>query len=374
MRRLRAGVVGLALLTVACEGVMDPIFDSTDPPRDLDGWYYDGAVELHWRLGSRWNGEAFRVFGKRSSAAQYSFLAEVTSCGAGVCAYRDLNVLPDVTYEYYVAAVSGDGTEVASERSVEVYVPPDERPATPQGLTAVGLDGAVYLHWIPLPRVDQQVWTYRVHEFVSESHGFAVGAGYSSSFLIEAPNGVTRAYSVSAVDQYGRESPRSHRVTSTPRLDYVGEYIYSRSDVLDSSGFRFRASEDSVAVMSSDDPDRHFALDGDSLALWLVPGPGAGVNEPRPTSALKCGPGADGDCVSWERAPTRGYSSQAIEAVAGYTYMFRVPGEKGVMHYASVRISTLAVDQEGRSFIIFDWAYQTQAGNPSLLRAGGSSR
>ena len=51
--------------------------------------------------------------------------------------------------------------------------------------------------------------------------------------------------------------------------------------------------------------------------------------------------------------------------------MFHVPGDDGQMRYGAVRTSHSGGCQEGY-IIIFDWAYQTQAGNPQLSLSGGS--
>ena len=48
------------------------------------------------------------------------------------------------------------------------------------------------------------------------------------------------------------------------------------------------------------------------------------------------------------------------------TYVLRVVGDDGALHYGTVRVTLLGFDQEGAALMIFDWAYQLQAGNPNL--------
>ena len=93
----------------------------------------------------------FRVYGKREPATPSTFfIAEVTSCIDGGCVYRDVNVVPRVTYEYYVSAFDADtGLETATPEAVEpstcrIPIPP----AVPEVVvTSVALDNSAYIHW-----------------------------------------------------------------------------------------------------------------------------------------------------------------------------------------------------------------------------------
>ena len=44
-------------------------------------------------------------------------------------------------------------------------------------------------------------------------------------------------------------------------------------------------------------------------------------------------------------------------------------GDDGQLHYGSLRVALLGVDQDNRDVMVFDWAYQPQAGNPALAPA-----
>ena len=46
--------------------------------------------------------------------------------------------------------------------------------------------------------------------------------------------------------------------------------------------------------------------------------------------------------------------------------MLRVRGDDGQSHYAAIRVTLLGSDQAGLGIMIFDWAYQLQAGSPEL--------
>lgn len=372
---LLAAVAACALQACDDDFGITYVADQPDAPRDLAASYYNRGVDLSWRLGPDWNGESFRVYGKRVSDADYFFIAEVTSCIDSLCVYRDINVRAGVSYEYYVAAVDPDtGVETPGDRAVEVWVPEPVPPPVPERLRTVALDGAAYLHWDDSPALEDDFLAYRVYASADDGY-YLVGETDSPGFVdLLATNGRTTSYFVTSLDDQGHESDGSEAVGCTPRLDYAGEIMYAHDDVPSASGFRFQESEDVQAVMAGDSEDRHFRLERDERGLWMTPGPRARIHpESRWTTSLKCGPGADPDCESWEVAPRSGYSSARAALDAGYTYMFRVPGDDGETRFGALRATIIGVDQQGDELIVFDWAYQTQPGNPQLSRTDGSS-
>lgn len=361
---LALGVAGVLALG-ACDGQLTFLTDDPDAPRDLAALYYNLGVDLTWRMGPRWDGESFRVFGKRTSDIDYFFIAEVTSCIESECVYRDINVRGGASYEYYVAAVDVDsGLETPSDHAVEVWVPDPVPPAVPERLETVALDGAAYIRWDDAPANEEDFLAYRIYAS-AEGGYFLVGETDSPGFVdFLAENGYTTTYFVTSLDDQGHESDGSEAVDCTPRLDYTGDVMYTHQDVPAASGFRFQELEDAQAVMAGDSERRHFRLEADARGLWMVPGPNARIYpESRWTTTLKCGPAADSDCESWELAPTSGYTSARVALDPGFTYMFRVPGDDGDTRFGALRATITGVDQEGAELIVFDWAYQTQAGN-----------
>ena len=363
----------LVMSAGGCEGAFVVTANPPAPPENLEGEYYAHGVDLYWQMGSGWDGEAFRVYGRRTADADYFLIAEVTSCTEGECLYRDINVRPDHTYEYYVAAADPDsGEESAGDYSVEVFVPLPIPPPVPDEVEAVALDDAVYLRWSTNSTTAEDFVAWRVYYTGDDGYQY-LGDTDSPGFIdLLATNGNTATYYVTSLDHHGHESDPSAFVETTPRPDYTSEIMYPYESNPEASGFRFRETDAVEAVMDGDDPDRHFRIEVDSVGLWFVPGPDALIHPTRrQTSALKCGPGSDSDCTSWEKAPTSGYRSSDVLLEGGYTHMFYIPGDDGEMRYGSVRASHAGGCQEGH-IIIFDWAYQTQAGNPQLSQAGGS--
>lgn len=363
-----ATVVLLASLAlVGCERELIGI-DDPDPPEAVEASYYAGAVTISWELPRRWNGETFRIYGKRSTDTRYALIAEVTSCANSVCAYTDRNVQAGRSYDYYVASVSRSGVETASDDAVRVQVPMPTPPPVPDQLTVVALDHANYLKWGRAARGASDFSFYRVYLRNANGSSSLLGETDSEGFLdLLAQNGLTYAYFVTSVDDQGHESSGSAVAKGTPRPDYSGEWIYDFFDKPASSGFRFRTSDQDNPIVSGTDPLRHFRLETDADGWWLVPGPNADVYaQTWATTALKCGPAADADCKDVTRAPTSGYVHQDLELIPQNTYVLRVRGDDGQTHYGAIRVTLLGTDQKGLALMIFDWSYQLQPGSVEL--------
>lgn len=372
MRRAVMGTLVAALALAGCESeVLVPV-DGPAAPENLDAYYYAGAVHLTWELGSGWNEDSFRVYSKRITDRDYFLIAEVSSCAAGVCVYVDRNILAGQTYEYYVTAVDpGSGVETASDYSVEVAVPQPVPPPVPAGLAVVALDGANYLRWSPNARSASDFSFYRVYFEEANGEEYFLGETDSEGFLdLLAANGTTYRYFVAAVDDQGHESAGSLVASGTPRPDYTGEWIYDFTDVPASSGFRFQADEDANPIVSGTSASRHFRLEVDEMGWWLVPGPQAEIYPVGyETTALRCGPGADAGCADVDRAPTSGYVTRDVGIAPQTSYVLRVRGDDGGLHYGVIRVVLLGFDQDDRALMIFDWAYQLQADNPALVES-----
>lgn len=373
---MKRAVFGLLLLPMlvglsACNDDDDFIYYDDNyaaPPENLAGWYYNQAVYLTWELGAGWNNDPFRVYGKRISDSGYFTIAEVTNCSGGLCSYTDVNIVPNVTYEYYVAAVSPSGLETSSEWAVEVAVPEPDPPADPAAVEVVSLDNANYILWSDNARNATDFSFYRVYLAEAGGENFILGETDSEGFLdLLALNGDTYSYFVTSVDDQGHESFGSQLASGTPRPDYHGEWIYAYQDVPAQSGFRFSQDEMTYPILDGDSPDRHFRLEIDAGGWWLVPGPGAQVYDGLfETTALKCGVDSDADCVALDQAPLNGYIGLDMPLYPQTTYVLRVIGDDGLEHYGALRVTLLGTDQNDSAIMIFDWAYQLQAGNPNL--------
>jgi hypothetical protein len=362
-----------SVLLGACQND-DTIFipaDGPAPPVGLDVGYYNRAVTVYWELASGWNGETFRVFGKRVGDASFLLIAEVTSCSEGLCEYTDTNIVTGVSYDYFVSSLDPDtGVETDSDLTVRVSVPSFSPPPVPTDLEVVTLDATNYLRWNDDVRSASAFSAYRIY-LLSDQDATQTLLGHSDSpgFLDAlAENGVTSSYAVSSVDLYGHESALSSAADGTPRPDFTGELVYSHMDDPDLSGFRFSESDQLDPIVAGGSPSRHFRLETDASGWWLVPGPSADVfPEGVFTTGLKCGVAADPQCEDWTTAPLAGYSHLDIAVEPEFTYMWRVVEGDGVTRYGALRVTLLGTDQFGADLMIFDWAYQLQGGNPQLV-------
>ncbi len=372
MKRVRLGLLSLPLLLglAACDSDDLIYYDDeyAAPPENLAGWYYDRAVYLTWDLAPAWDNDPFRVYGKRRSDTDYFFIAEVTNCSEGRCSYTDVNILAEVTYEYYVASVSPSGLETASDWAVEVYVPLPVPPPDPGAVEVVALDNANYIRWSDNPRNEADFSFYRVYLAGDGGEDFILGETDSEGFLdLLAWNGETYNYFVTSVDDQGHESNGSPVAAGTPRPDYHGEWIYAFEDLPAQAGFRFSEDEMTYPILDGASPNRHFRMEVDADGWWLVPGPGTQIYDGLfETTALKCGVEQDADCVALDQAPLTGYTNLDMPLYPQTTYVLRVVGDDGLDHYGVIRATLLGSDQDGAAIMIFDWAYQLQAGNPNL--------
>lgn len=371
MRRRWMGALMLGLVLGGCEEkLLAPPGGSGGPgpaaPRNLDVSYYGYQVTVSWELGSSWNGEAFRVYGKRSSDRDYFLIAEVTNCFDGYCSYADSNILDNRSYDYYVAAVDDQGRETPTDDALRIEIPVMTPPPVPGEMAVIALDNANYLIWGAGARADDDFGFYRVY-FEEPQGSYLLGETDSEGFLdLLVANGSTYRYSVSAVDQWGHESAASSPAEGTPRPDYRGEVIYDYFAVPELAGFAFQEDDMSNPVVDGASSARHLRLETDAEGWWLVPGAGVTIHPSGfETTDLRCGPAADADCVALDVAPASGYQAADVGLLPQTTYALRIPVQGG-HRVAALRVELLGFDQDDNPLMIFDWAYQLQVGNPNL--------
>ena len=76
------------------------------------------------------------------------------------------------------------------------------------------------------------------------------------------------------------------------------------------------------------------------------------------------GTGPVRDLTSIDVAPVAGYGSAPVELQPGWGYVVQVSGSAdGFLRFGALRATHV-----GRDFAIIDWSYQTDPGNPQLLR------
>jgi hypothetical protein len=255
---------------------------------------------------------------------------------------------------------------------------PGITPEAPTTLSSTSLDGAIALVWSDNPFVNgQEIFAnYRVY-----SASFNIDTGEcGTDFVVEgttvAPeflaaalaNGVPRCFAVTAVSVDGLESPQSPLRGDTPRFDSRNIALAAASVTPSNSGFRFWDDDgngtvelDELGVVTSaDSPDIDFFVDGDVNGLFLTPvRAGTGVEYYDEEDPVQ-------DLSSIDFAPdlsgAGGYRTTPIQALPGFGYVFEMDGGDDFPRYGAVRVQHV-----GRTFLILDWAYQSDPGNPELI-------
>jgi hypothetical protein len=279
-----------------------------------------------------------------------------------------------------VTAVNDQGAESGNSNVITV----DERLqlADPSWLTSISLNGAIHLQWDDTSYADDPSrfkW-YRVY---SSAYNLDTGV-CSASWLLEgttiAPeflagamsNGVPRCFGVSAVSMEGYESLWSPLRQDTPRPDARNLLVFAYEENQAQSGFRFWQDLNTDGRAQSSELGR--VLDGNltnidfwvhrdatDSTLWLVP-------EFAGTSVRLYSTSPVADLTSIDFAPAGGYARTMIQAQAGYAYVFEI------VEGTTLRYGALRVTHVGRDYVIFDWSFQTDVGNPELqIRAGQST-
>jgi hypothetical protein len=371
-------VLAAAALVGACDDNPDFVVggDAPDAPTDLRAqaaWVLEGfsgsqavghdVVNLTWQPPARWNDEPFRVYGRRQGDSRYTLIATVTSCTTTGCLYVDRDVAAGATYDYYVATYDQySDLETASEFSESVRVAGGGRPTAPVADSAIALDNALFVRWHP-SGASAGVWKYQVYltRVGTAASLYQTGESDATGYVdLRARNGTQYAYRIATVDTAGRVSDLSNEVTGMPRPDARAELLYAFADSAAVSGFRFPSAEGTSGVVAGGSGSAQWRLEVDATSGWrIVPLNGTSIVQYGRTTDLACGPGADAACRAVTRAPAGGYQTTPIAANSEYSYVLRVAGSDGRVHYGVIRITLLGRDAAGKALMIFDWSYQT---------------
>lgn len=301
------------------------------------------------------------VYSRGSSGDEWSRRAETTSAS-----FNDLGA-PD--FQYQVASEANDGGESGPSNTVTVDA--SNTLIAPGQLSSITLDQAVWLSWPADSRTDApdlfdyyRVYStpYDLDQNLCDADWVLEGTTVSEDFLASGlSNGVPRCFAVSAISRDGHESDWTTPRSDTPRPDARNVLLFASQVDLSSSGFSFYvpSSGDLGVVASGNRTDIDFRVDRQSDgSFWLVPIRTGTVLALYSTDPLE-------DLTSIDLAPPDDeFSSGAIEAVPGYGYVFRTLLD-GQYHYAGLRVTNVSSD-----YMIVDWSYQRDPGNPELSRGG----
>ena len=373
-------LVGLAIPMVAfLAGCTDTLGNGAVPPPPT-GLFYQlepsgdpytpNGIILRWDAVQDPNLASYNVYSRASASDAFGLRGTTTSPS-----FHDDGV-PHL--EYYVTSANADGEESGPSASVIV----DERlrlPA-PTTLTSISLNGAVHLEWSDNAYLaDPQGFSnYRVYSTPYDLdnnqclnswvlEGTTVGSSFLASNL---PNGQPRCFGVSAITIEGFESLWSPLRNDTPRPDGQDLVVFTSAGDPLRSGFRFflDANNDGVAsplelglVSSAGSGQMDFTLQTDVSGNLVITPQRAG------TTMQEFGNQPIHDLTDIDIAPNGGYAATGVIAQPRFGYVFQMTQGQ---FYAYGAIRVVAV---GTNYVIFDWSYQTDAGNPELLRRAATS-
>ncbi len=282
-------------------------------------------------------------------------------------------------FEYFVTAVTAGGE---SQGSNTVQVDERGRLPAPSSLASVSLDEAIHLAWSDnsFASAPEAFRTYRVYsalysldDGLCDETWVLEGTTVAPEFLSGAlPNGVPRCFGVSALSLDGWESLWSPVRADTPRPDARNVIVWAYDVRALESGFRFwidgngdfRAQRSELGhVLDGNRADLDFWLFRDAAdgSLWFVP-------ERSAAAVQQYAAGPIDDLTAIDFAPLGGYGRSAMEALPGFGYVFEMDGGDGFFRYGGLRVTHV-----GREYLIFDWSFQDDPGNPELtIVAGGA--
>lgn len=376
MSRKHALLLGL-LAIAACERGVAPDSDSpanltyrVSPSGDPSK---PSAVLLTWDPVTRDDLESYRVYSRAGSTSSFDRRGTTTSP-----TFHD-NGTPD--YEYYVTAAYRSGRESEKSNTIQVNDANLRLPA-PTTLKSISLNSAVHLSWTDnafQSRPNGFRW-YRVYSTslnidavpnpLCGTTWSLEGTSVSPEFLATAlTNGAPRCFGVSAESVEGFESQWSPLRGDTPRPDARNLLMYPYQANQLKSGFRFWMDANADGVVGP--TELGVVTDGNrtDIDFWITRVAGDTVSfvpERAGVTVALYGTQPIKDLTSIDIAPTTGYANTAIDAVPGFGYVFQMPGGDGYARYGALRVT-----HASRDYVIFDWSFQTDPGNPELtIRAG----
>jgi hypothetical protein len=375
MNRLLVLCVSLAGV-VACE---DDIVVDGLPPAPPSNLFYDlepsgdplapAGLVLRWAPSPANNLAVYRVYSRPGTAGGYDLRGETTST-----TFHDTGI-PDGSYA--VSAVDLDGFESSL---IEVVIDERLRLESPNSLVSTSLNGAIHLLWsdnafLSEPEGFKQYRVYSTLYSLDDNlceDGWALeGTTVSPEFLAAAlTNGVPRCFAVAAESIEGWESVWSPRRADTPRPDARNILLFADAVDPSAAGFRFHQDLDGDGqvdqnelglIRPSTSPTVDFWIDRDPVTLELIITP-----ERAGTSVALYGNDPVADLTSIDIAPETGFSPVPITVAPGFGYVFQMDGGDGFARFGAFRATHVGTD-----FVIFDWSYQTDPGNPELQVRGG---
>jgi len=246
----------------------------------------------------------------------------------------------------------------------------------PDTLTSISLNGAVHLQWSDNAYTNDAA-DFSYYHVLSSSFSLdssrcgtswvTEGTTVAPEFLVGAlSNGVPRCFVVTAVSVDGIESADSPVQNDTPRPDGRNVIVFT-TDTLGGaqSGFRFWLDANRNGVVDANElglvgsataGNMDFTVVHSAGLTWITPQRSGVTMEVYGSIPIT-------DLTSIDVAPVGGYDSTVVQALPLWGYVFQINDGGPYYKYGALRVSAV-----GKNYIIFDWSYQTDPGNPELVR------
>jgi len=328
------------------------------------------GILLFWDHIDNANLYAYRVYSRATDTEPFGLRGETSSPS-----FHDSG---DPDLEYYVVAVDINGLE--SEPSNSIVVDERLRLQAPDWIQSTSLNGAIYLSWADNPYQTEpgafkqyRVYsaTYSLDTGLCGATWILEGTTLSPEFLAGAlPNGMPRCFGISAESIEGYESLWSPIRADTPRPDARNVAISTLEFDATTAGFRFwrdlngdgqvSANELGLVMSGTDVNNIDFYVSREATG-------GAQITTGRPgTGVVLYANNAIEDLTSIDIAPLGPYFTGTVQARPGFGYVFEMDAGDQFARYGAIRVTHV-----GRDYIILDWSYQTDPGNPELSVGAG---
>lgn len=324
------------------------------------------GVILRWDAVSHPALEVYNVYSRPTTGSEWGLRGSTTSPS-----FHDDGV-PHI--EYFVTSANADGEE--SEGSASVLIDERLRLPAPDSLWSISLDGAIHMAWSDNAyQADPAGFAhYRVYSALYDldlnqclNSWSLEGTTVASTFLAgNLPNGQPRCFGISAVTIEGFESLWSGLRYDTPRPDGQEVVVYTAAADALHSGFRFFLDANGDGQVGPLELGLVSAASTGLMDFVVQPDVGGNlqlVPQRTNTALQRFGTLPIRDLTQIDIAPNGGYARTALTAQPRYGYVFEMNEGDGYYRYGAIRVVATGAD-----YVIFDWSYQTDRGNPELIR------
>jgi hypothetical protein len=367
------GIMVPLLFLIGATACVEDIYGPGDYPPPPTGLSYEleptGDPVRPRGILLRWSPVAgaavYHVYSRAGSSGNFGLRGSTSSTS-----FHD-DGLPHL--EYFVTAESHSGAE--SDGSEVVTVDERLRLPAPSALTSISLDRRIHLGWTDNAYEADPVGFkhYRVYSASYDLDNNLCGLNWSLEGTTVAPvflvgamnNGVPRCFAVSAITIEGFESLWSPLRYDTPRPEARNLLLFTSAGDPLRSGFRFfldangdgQAGPLELGVVGAAGALMDFTVTSGAGGELLIT-PLRAATSLRLYSAFPIA-----DLTTIDIAPAGGYARTSLVATPRFGYVFEMNEGDGFYRYGAIRVTALGPD-----YVIFDWSYQTDRGNPELIR------